>query len=133
MQVKLKTMWSGVRDNPYHIVIALSLIGIGISMIVEPQPFVWPPGLRDIANDHGFDAAFIVVGLMMLLWTASKSHHEEWDAVNLMVAAFLMGTLTIYQLLHMTHTGGFMPWIQDAAILALIVILAVRSDADEVE
>ncbi|WP_054678674.1 hypothetical protein [Lacticaseibacillus sharpeae] len=124
---------AGVKDNPYHVIIALALIGVGINMICAPQPFIWPPYVRDIANDHGFDVAFILVGVMMLMWTIGPTHHVEWDAVNLEFAAFFVGTLTVYQLLHVTHTGGFMPWVQDAALLALIVVLAVRSDTDELD
>lgn len=142
MLKRLQIMWTkfknhtpvaGLLANPYHVVIALAMIGIGINMICAPQPFVWPPYVRDIANDHGFDIAFVLVGIVMLLWAMSKTHHEEWDAATLGLAAFLMGTLTIYQLLHVTHTGGFMPWVQDAALLATIIILAVRSDADDVD
>jgi hypothetical protein len=128
---KLQTAWAGLKDNPYHVIIAFSLIGVGINMICEPQPFVWPPYVRDIANDHGFDIAFVLIGIVMLLWCMSKSHHEEWDAATLGLAAFLMATLTVYQLLHAAHTGAFMPWVQDAALLALIVVLAARSDADD--
>jgi hypothetical protein len=89
---KLQGAWGGIKANPYHIIIAVALIGIGVNMICAPQPFVWPPYVRDIANDHCFDIAFVVVGIIMLLWTVSKAHHEEWDAANLGLADFLMGT-----------------------------------------
>ena len=129
----LARIWTGLKEHPLHVIIAIALIGIGVNMALVPQPFVWPPYVRDIANDHGFDYAFVFVGIVMLLWVVSKSHHEEWDAATLALAAFLMGTLAVYQFLHVTHTGGFMPWVQDAAILALIITLAVRSDADDVD
>lgn len=131
MLAKLKSAWTGLKSNPYHVIIALSMIGVGINLVFVPQPFVWPPLIRDVGNDHGFDIAFVVVGIMMLLWTVSRKHDLEWDAVNLGLAAFLMVSLTIYQFLHTAWIGSYMPWVQDAAILALIIILAVRSDADD--
>lgn len=121
---------TGLHDHPYHVIIALAMIGIGINMIAVPQPFTWPPYVRDIANDHGFDAAFVIVGLDILFWAMSKSHHQEWDAASLGLAAFFTATLTLYQAFHVLHTGLYMPWVQDAALTALIIILAVRSDAD---
>lgn len=131
MQKKLYRALSGIKENPYHLLVGLTMISIGVNMMIEPVRFVWPPFFDLVANDHGFDAAFIFAGLMIVYWTVSRSHHTEFDAAFLGIAGFLMATLTIYQLVHVQHTGIYMPWVQDAAITALIVILAVRSDSVE--
>lgn len=111
---------------PQHSIFATALIAIGSSMLGERQPFVWPPYLMEIGNDHGFDMIFIILGVMMFAWIFSKEHHEEWDAINLGMASFFMTTLTLYQCLHWLHTGMSNPWVQNAVITVLIYVLARR-------
>lgn len=123
-------MLAKIKNNPRHIVLGLALMGIGLSMMSEHNYFIWPPILRDIGNDHGFDMVFVAIGVSLLIWCFYKPQNDNWNSVNLFLAAFFMSTLTLYQFAHTLHTGIDMPWVSNAAITAFIVILAFRGDVD---
>lgn len=123
-------MLAKIRSNPRHVVLGVALVGIGLSLMLEHNYFIWPPILRDIGNDHGFDMVFVAIGVSLLIWCFGKTKNGEWDSINLFLAAFFMCTLSLYQFAHYLHTGIDMPWVSNAAITAFIVILAWRGDAD---
>ena len=123
-------LWMKLTNNPLHVVIALYLAGAGYTLLQTPHYFIWPPYVDAWADDHGFDAVFIFLAASFVAWIFSKRQDEEWDAINLGAAAFLMLILTIYEFVHFMHTGIPMPFVEHAATTLMIYILARRSDAN---
>lgn len=118
-----------MKNNPFHTVIGLAELGIGIHLISHDQYFLWPPVLDGIANDDIVGALFVLVGAVMLFWVFDEERSVRLDHAVLIASSFLMCVLTLYQFMHWIVLGIDMPWISNAALTAVIMILARRSDS----
>lgn len=82
-----------------------------------------------IANDDIVGAIFVIVGAGMLYWVYDKQRAARLDHALLIASATCMTVLTFYQLMHFIVLGIDMPWISNAALTGVIMILARRSDS----
>lgn len=119
-----------LKLNPFHTMIALMEIAIGIHLIVHNQYFRWPPMFTVVANDDIVGAVFVAVGLLMLYWVYGKRRSVRLNHTLLIISAGCMAILTAYQFLHFIVLGIDMPWISNAALTTTIMILASRSDSE---
>ncbi len=121
---------SCMKNNPFHTVIGLVELGIGVHLIDHDQYFQWPPVIDGIANDDIVGALFVLVGAVMLFWVYDAKRSVRLDHIILIASSFLMCVLTLYQFMHWVVLGIDMPWISNAALTAVIMILASRSDSE---
>ncbi|GAX05372.1 prophage protein [Secundilactobacillus pentosiphilus] len=119
-----------LKNNPFHTVIGLAELGIGFHLISHDQYFLWPPVIDGIANDDIVGGLFVIVGIVMLYWVFDDRRSVRLDHVLLIASSFLMCVLTLYQLMHWIVLGIDMPWISNAALTAVIMVLASRSDSE---
>ncbi|WP_251945962.1 hypothetical protein [Levilactobacillus brevis] len=122
-------MYHPIRDNPLHTVIAFTMIGIGLFLMVSDHYFTWPPVVAEIANDDAVGMMYVVIGVVMAIWVLDPKRSVRMDHIILTVATFAMATLSFYQLLHSMVMGSGMPWISNAALTIVIMIIARRSDS----
>lgn len=122
-------MLKALKLNPFHTLIAFAQIGIGIHLITHDSYFRWPPVIIGLTNDDLVGGAFVIVGLVMLYWVFDEQRSVRLDHILLVISAGIMATLTAYQLLHLIVLGIDMPWISNAALTGVIMILADRSDS----
>ncbi|WP_203648869.1 hypothetical protein [Secundilactobacillus yichangensis] len=122
-------IFSCMKNNPFHTVIGLVELGIGVHLIDHDQYFQWPPVIDGIANDDIVGALFVLVGAVMLFWVVDEERSVRLDHAVLIASSFLMCVLTLYQFMHWIVLGIDMPWISNAALTAVIMILARRSDS----
>lgn len=118
-----------IKQNPLHTIIGLVQMGIGLHLVFHDQYFTWPPMFKTIENDDIVGACFVVVGALMLWWVFDASRSVRFDHLLLIASSFFMVTLTYVQFMTAISMGADMPWISNAAITALIVVLAYRSDS----
>jgi hypothetical protein len=118
-----------LKQNPFHSMIGLFEIAIGLHLIFNNQYFRWPPMFARIANDDIVGAIFVIVGAGMLYWVYDKQRAARLDHALLIASATCMTVLTFYQLMHFIVLGIDMPWISNAALTGVIMILARRSDS----
>lgn len=116
-------------DNPFHISIGLALIMIGAFLINQNDYFRWPPAVALIANDDIVGGLLIAFGLGYLYWVFDPNKTARLNHFLLSGSAGLMALLTVYQLIHWIIMGINMPWVSNACITAIIMILAARSDS----
>lgn len=121
---------SCMRNNPFHTAIGLVELGLGIYLISHDQYFLWPPVIDGVANDDIVGGFFALVGAVMLYWVYDTKRAVRLDHVLLIASSFLMCVLTLYQLMHWIVLGIDMPWISNAALTSVIMILASRSDSE---
>lgn len=125
-------MLKKVAVNPIHAVMGLVQIGIGFFLVSHDTYFRWPPGtISRFANDDVIGFALILLGIGFLWWVLDDESTVTWDHRLLIMSAGCLSMLTIYQLLHALIMGINMPWISNAALTAIIMILAARSDSGE--
>lgn len=122
-------MIKAIRRHPLHTVMAILLIAIGLFLMLSNDYFTWPPSLAQSANDDRVGLVYVIFGIAMGAWVFYPHQSVRIDHFILVGAAFLMGTLTIYQLLHTFVVGINMPWISNAALTAIIMVIARRSDS----
>lgn len=122
-------MLKSLKANPFHSVIGMVELGLGVHLILHDQYFQWPPVLDGIANDDIVGALFVLVGAVMLFWVFDEERSVRLDHAALIASSFLMCVLTLYQFMHWIVLGIDMPWISNAALTAVIMILARRSDS----
>lgn len=122
-------MLKSLKANPFHSVIGLSELAIGVHLIAHDQYFRWPPVIDGIANDDIVGALFVLVGAVMLFWVFDEERSVRLNHAVLIASSFLMCVLTLYQFMHWIVLGIDMPWISNAALTAIIMILARRSDS----
>ncbi|WP_089122124.1 hypothetical protein, partial [Secundilactobacillus pentosiphilus] len=108
----------------------LAELGIGFHLISHDQYFLWPPVIDGVANDDIVGGLFVIVGIVMLYWVFDDRRSVRLDHVLLIASSFLMCVLTLYQLMHWIVLGIDMPWISNAALTAVIMVLASRSDSE---
>lgn len=118
-----------LKRNPFHSLIGFSEIAIGIYLICHNQYFRWPPIVSGVANDDIVGAIFVIVGAGMLYWVYDKQRAVRLDHALLIASVTCMTVLTFYQLMHFIVLGIDMPWISNAALTGVIMILARRSDS----
>lgn len=121
---------SCMRNNPFHAVLGLVELGIGIHLINHNEYFQWPPVIDGVANDDIVGGLFVLVGILMLFWVFDLHRSVRLDHAVLIASAFIMCVLTLYQFMHWIVLGINMPWISNAALTAVIMILASRSDSE---
>lgn len=119
-----------LKQNPFHSMIGLVEIAIGLHLIFHNQYFRWPPVFAGIANDDIVGAVFVVVGMVILYWVCDQNRSVRLDHALLILSSTIMTVLTVYQLMHAIVLGIDMPWISNAALTAVIMILASRSDSE---
>ncbi|GAX05477.1 prophage protein [Secundilactobacillus pentosiphilus] len=119
-----------MRTNPFHTVIGLAELGLGIHLISHDQYFLWPPVIDGVANDDIVGGFFVLIGILMLFWVFDLHQSVRLDHAVLIASSFIMCVLTLYQFMHWVVLGIEMPWISNAALTAVIMILASRSDSE---
>lgn len=82
-----------------------------------------------IANDDIVGAVFVIVGMVMLYWVCDQNRSVRLDHALMIISSMIMAVLTVYQLMHAIVLGIDMPWISNAGLTAVIMILARRSDS----
>lgn len=122
-------MLKSIKTNPFHSVIGLAELGIGVHLIAHDQYFRWPPVIDGVANDDIVGALFVIVGAIMLYWVYDTKRSVRLDHALLIASSFIMCVLTLYQFMHWIVLGLNMPWISNAALTTVIMILARRSDS----
>lgn len=122
-------MLKSLKANPFHSVIGLAELGIGVYLIAHDQYFRWPPVIDGVANDDIVGALFVIVGAIMLYWVYDTKRSVRLDHALLIASSFIMCVLTLYQFMHWIVLGLNMPWISNAALTTVIMILARRSDS----
>lgn len=120
-----------IKSYPDQAIIGFALIGVGFWLMHFDHYFVWPPFLIPAANDDVVGGIFIGVGIAMWVWVLSRDHPAAWNRWLLTSAAYLMGALGVYQLLHFLVLGMGMPFITNLEVAGLIILLAKRSDASD--
>ncbi|WP_333604092.1 hypothetical protein [Lactobacillus acetotolerans] len=119
-----------MRTNPFHTAIGLVELGLGIYLISHDQYFLWPPVIDGVANDDIVGGFFVLIGILMLFWVFDLHQSVRLDHAVLIASSFIMCVLTLYQFMHWVVLGIEMPWISNAALTAVIMILASRSDSE---
>ena len=119
-----------MRTNPFHTTIGLVEIGLGIHLISHDQYFLLPPAIDGVANDDIVGGFFVLIGILMLFWVFDLHQSVRLDHAVLIASSFIMCVLTLYQFMHWVVLGIEMPWISNAALTAVIMILASRSDSE---
>lgn len=123
-------MLNAIKGNPFHSVIGMVEVCIGIYLIVHDNYFRWPPFVAGMANDDIVGASFVLLGIAMLFWVFDKRRSLRMDHFVLICSAGFLTALTIYQFLHVIVLGIDMPWISNAALTSVVMILAWRSDSE---
>lgn len=124
-------MWDSLKSNPFHALLGLMQVGIGLHLISHDSYFVWPPFVAGVANDDIVGGVFVLVGLSIMYWVFDRQRSVRFDHALLIISAGIMTTLTFYQWLHYIVLGIEMPWISNAALTGVILILAERSDSSD--
>ncbi|MEE8825222.1 MAG: hypothetical protein SOH70_03765 [Lentilactobacillus sunkii] len=123
-------MINSLKANPFHVVIGSVQVAIGIYLIIHDSYFSWPPIVAGVANDDIVGATFVVLGCLMLAWVLDKRRSARENHIVLALSAGFMTALSLYQLVHVLILGVDMPWISNAALAAIIMLLARRSDSE---
>jgi len=118
-----------ILKNPFHVSIGTTLIMIGVFLMCRDDYFRWPPDIAVIANDDVVGFLLLVFGLGYIFWALDPQRTARLNHFLLAGSAGLMALLTVYQLLHWLIIGYDMPWISNACITTIIMILAARSDS----
>lgn len=105
-------------------------IGIGLFLICHDTLFQWPPGvIATVANDDIIGFSMMLIGVGFIWWVLDNQRSIRWDHILLTASGGFFFVLTVYQYLHWCIMGMDMPWISNAALTAIIMILAARSDS----
>ena len=122
-------MKKAIANNPLHISIGLALIMIGIYLMSSDDYFRWPPAVAVAANDDVVGFLLILFGAGYIFWAFDKYRTARFNHFILSGSAGLMTLLTVYQFIHWAVVGIDMPWISNACITSIIMILAARSNS----
>ena len=124
-------MKKNIANNPMHISIGLALILIGIYLMSSDDYFRWPPAIAMTANDDVVGFLLLLFGAGYIFWTFDKNRTARFNHFILSGSAGLMTLLTIYQFIHWAVVGVDMPWISNACITSIIMVLAARSKSHD--
>ena len=124
-------MKKAILKNPFHVSIGTALIMIGVFLMGSDNYFRWPPEFAVIANDDVVGFLLLAFGSGYIFWVLDPKRTARLNHFLLAGSAGLMALLTVYQLLHWLIVGYDMPWISNACITAVIMILAARSDSHD--
>lgn len=108
-------------SHPQHIILGLSLIGIGLILICNDFYFFWPPFAIAFLNDDLIGGIFVIIGILVIKW-ALDNHNEI--AVNrnlLIITAGLLALEATAEFCHWYVSGH--PHIFMAGFLEVIVLL----------
>lgn len=120
-----------IAVNPLHTSIGVALIMIGIFLMSSDDYFRWPPTIAMAANDDVVGFLLILFGLGYLFWVFDKYRTARFNHFILAGSAGLMTLLTVYQFIHWAIVGIDMPWISNACITSIIMVLAARSKSHD--
>ena len=67
------TMWrrllKNIDYNFYQLLIGLSIVSMGLFLWVDKNYFSWPPELRPMMNSEYADLFFVILGIMLLMFS----------------------------------------------------------------
>lgn len=126
-------MLKRVGSYPIHFVMGLTQIGIGLFLAGHDHYFRWPPEawLLGWVNDDAVGGILVLLGAGFIWWVLDSARSVRMNHLLLSFSAGALILLTVYQFLHWVIMGLDMPWISNAALTAIIMILAARSDSVE--
>lgn len=108
-------------QHPQHIILGVTMVGIGLILICNDYYFFWPPFAVGVLNDDLVGGIFIAIGVWLFSWAISNKNNISTNRNLLIITAGLLAFEAIAEFCHGYISGH--PHMFTAGFLEVIILL----------
>ena len=121
-------MIQNLKQHMEHNIFGVGFIAYGFYLMINDQLFIYPPEAIDVVNDNFWGTVFVVLGIGLLIWSATPWHSYRINKLLLGASSFALGFLGFYEMIANFVTGEHYAWIFALMLAFLVLLMARRSD-----